>query len=196
MITEPDYEYATNAAYIELSYYNGCFPQIDILELLSEAGDIALKSYSQAARFLKCSHNDFTYKIAQSEYGYSVTDWKRGYHIIYFNNFKDDRTVRFTLAHELGHIRLHHIEDNDISDREANCFARNLLCPIQLVKEFGLSSVKEYEECFNISEPCAKAAFAHSVSDFHYITPKNYQVVGDKIYSYMTGYSLAELYGY
>lgn len=195
-MAEPNYELATNAAYIELSQYNGGFPEIDVYSLLYESGNILLKSYDQAARYLNCTHNEFAYNIAQSEYGYTVSDWKQSRHIVYFNNLKDERTIRFTLAHELGHIRLHHIEDNDISDREANCFARNLLCPIQLVKEFGLSNVKEYEECFNISEPCAKAAFAHSVSDYHYITSRNYQVVGDKIYSYMTGYGLAELYGY
>lgn len=134
---EPDYKYATNVAYDELSYYNGSFPQINIFELLEESGDIVLKSYSQAAKYLNCTHNEFTYTIAQSEYGFTVTDPRTGNHIIFFNNLKDDKTIRFTLAHELGHIRLGHTEDNEVADKEANCFARNLLCPVQIIKELN-----------------------------------------------------------
>lgn len=194
MITEPNYEYATNAAYKELSYYNGSFPQIDIFELISESGDIILKSYSQAARYLNCSHNEFTYHIAQSEYGFTVSDLRTGNHIIYFNNLKDDKTIRFTLAHELGHIRLGHTVDNEISDKEANCFARNLLCPVQLVKGYALSTAEEYADCFGISIPMARVSMAHFKSDYYYITNSNYQAVNDKIYSYMTGYGLYEFF--
>ena len=190
---EPDYKYATNVAYDELSYYNGSFPQINIFELLEESGDIVLKSYSQAARYLNCTHNEFTYTIAQSEYGFTVTDPRTGNHIIFFNNLKDDKTIRFTLAHELGHIRLGHTEDNEVADKEANCFARNLLCPVQIIKELELSTAEEYAECFGISLPMATASIAHFESDYHYITDRNYQIVNDKIYSYMTGYGLYEL---
>ncbi len=193
-MNEPDYKYATNVAYDELSYYNGSFPQIDIIDLLADSGDIALKSYSQAARRCNCSHNYFTYHIAESEYGFTATDPKSNNHIIFYNDFKDEKTIRFTLAHELGHIRIGHTEDNEITDKEANCFARNLLCPVQLVHGFGLNTAEDYVECFGISLPMAQASLAHFRSDAHYITKRNYQIVNDKIYSYMTGYSLYELY--
>lgn len=196
MRTEPDYKYATNVAYDELSYYNGNFPQIDILELLAEAGDIVVKTYSQAARYLKCSHNEFAYNIAQSEFGFTVSDLKSGNHIIYYNDLKDEKTIRFTLAHELGHIRLEHKEDNEVADKEANCFARNILCPVQLVKGFNLATVEDYVECFGISVPMAEASLAHFKSDFYYITNRNYRIVDSKVYTYMTGYGLSELYGY
>lgn len=195
MITEPDYEYATNAAYNELSHYNGRFPQIDIYELIFQSGNIILKSYTQAANYLKCSHNEFTYKISQSEYGFTVSNFKTGTHIIYFNNLKDEKTIRFTLAHEYGHIVLGHTVDNKVTDKEANCFARNILCPVQLIEEFKLSTVEDYTECFGISEPMAKASLAHFKSDSYYITRQNYITVNNKIYSYMTGYALAEKYG-
>ena len=196
MRTEPDYKYATNVAYDELSYYNGNFPQIDILELLAEAGDIVVKTYSQAARYLKCSHNEFAYNIAQSEFGFTVSDLKSGNHIIYYNDLKDEKTIRFTLAHELGHIRLEHKEDNEVADKEANCFARNILCPVQLVKGFNLATVEDYVECFGISVPMAEASLAHFKSDFYCITNRNYRIVDSKVYTYMTGYGLSELYGY
>lgn len=195
MITEPNYKYATNAAYQELFYYNGSFPQINIYDLLFESGDIILKSYTQAANYLNCPHNEFTYNIAQSEFGFTVSDLKSGNHIIYFNNLKDEKTIRFTLAHELGHIRLGHIVDNDVSDKEANCFARNILCPVQIIRELNLSTAEDYAECFGISIPMAEVSIAHYKSDCYYITTNNYQFISDKIYCYMTGYSLSEIYG-
>lgn len=190
----PNYSRATNAAYAELAQYDGKFPVIDIYGIILASNDILLKSYEQAAQFLKCSHNVFTYNISQSEYGFTVI--RRDKSIIFYNNKKDEKTIRFTLAHELGHIRLGHTEDNSKSDKEANCFARNLLCPIPLVKGYKLASAKDYEECFGISEPFAKAAFAHSSEDLHYISEGNYQAVDDKIYCYLNGCTMSELYGY
>ena len=166
MTQRPDYELATNAAYQELKHYEGNFPKIDVFELLHRDKNILLKSYTQAADFLSCSHNEFAYNIAQSEHGFTVTDIDSDKHIIYFNNLKDKKTIRFTLMHELGHIRLHHVTDNSISNREANCFARNILCPIQLVEGFNLTTAKDYAECFGVSLPMAEASLANYQSDY------------------------------
>lgn len=190
----PDYEFATNAAYKELEHYEGNFPKIDVFELLFKDKNILLKSYTQASDFLHCSHNEFTYEIAQSEHGFTVSDIVSNRHIIYFNNLKDEKTIRFTLMHELGHIRLGHVTDDSVSDREANCFARNILCPIQLVDGFKLTTAKDYVECFGISLPMAEAALANYRSDYYYIKKDLYQSVNDKVYCYMSGYTLAELY--
>jgi Zn-dependent peptidase ImmA (M78 family) len=195
-MTEPNYEYATNAAYAELLHYNGHFPQIDIFELIHESGNIKLKTYSQAAYYYNCSHNEFTYNIAQSEFGFTILDLKNNRHIIYYNDYKDSKTIRFTLAHELGHIKLGHDEDNKRTNREANCFARNILCPVQLIDGFNLSTADDYVECFDISRPMAEVSLAHFKSDSHYISRRNYEVINDKIYCYMTGYTLRELYNY
>lgn len=80
--------------------------------------------------------------------------------------------------------------------REANCFARNILCPVQIVKECQLSTPQDYMECFDISEPMAKAAIGNFKSDMYYISNALYNNINDKIYCYMTGCTLAELYGY
>lgn len=189
MITEPDYESATNAAYYELSLYNGNFPKIDICDLISESENIVLKSYTQAAKHFNCSHNHFTYDIAPSEYGFTVSDKKKGKHIIFFNNLKDEKTIRFTLAHELGHIILGHTVDDDISDREANCFARNILCPIQFARDFDLTTAEEYADFFGVSMPMAIVSLAHINSDFYYITSENYQMIDQKIYSHIMAQS-------
>ncbi len=69
---------------------------------------------------------------------------KGSQYIIYYNEQKRKQRTRFTIAHEMGHIFLdhHHVHGESILQREgighqlydclekeANCFARNLLCP-------------------------------------------------------------------
>jgi len=81
-------------------------------------------------------------------------------YIIFYNELLLKQRIRFTIAHEMGHIFLdHHSEYGEpILDREgvgqqlyrrleneANCFARNLLCPAfhsqQLLVLHGISRV-------------------------------------------------------
>ena len=92
---------------------------------------------------------------------------------------------------------LGHGKDNDVARKEADCFARNLLCPIVVIKELGIeNNVSKYMETFYISEPMASTSIHFIDSDLYYITNTNYSVVSDMFFTYMTGYTLAELYGY
>lgn len=43
--------------------------------------------------------------------------------------------LRFNMAHELGHIALGHEGSNENEEREANCFAMHLLCPVPVLRE-------------------------------------------------------------
>ena len=174
MIEFPDYRRATNAAYDVLQYYDGTFPEIKILTIIKRYPNIKICSYSCAAQKLNVSHSEFTYPY----------------------DFKDTTTTKFTLAHELGHIILGHTNDNEIADKEANCFARNLLCPIQIIIGFQLETVSDYTNCFHISEPMAVASICNKKSDEYYITKQNYDSIDEKVYCYMVGCTPAELYGY
>lgn len=196
MIEFPDYAKATNAAYEILRNYNYTFPVIDVYYILNKYNNIKLCSYTSAAQRMGITHNEFAYQIASSEHGFTVADYINNHFIVYFNNLKDDTTIRFTLMHELGHIILRHEKDNDIANKEANCFSRNVLCPIQIAREYKLKSAQEYSECFDISLPMANACIGHFQSDLYYITRELYDAVNDKIYCCMTGYTLSELYWY
>lgn len=196
MIDYPDYCKATNAAYKELERYDGGFPQIDIFRLIFSDRNIRLITYSQMAQRFGYTHNEFTYNIAQSEQGYSVRNKSTGKSQIIYNNLKDDKTIRFTLAHELGHIRLKHENDDETANREANCFARNILCPYPITEEYHLSTPEEYSECYGISIPMAEATMGNVRYDRINIDTNLYNEIRDKIYCSMTGFSLAELYGY
>lgn len=195
----PDYNKATNAAYELLINYQGIMPQIDVfsvIDLLPYNLKVSVHTYSQCAKKMRCSYKDFFKKYASSEHGFTIPNLKEKKYIICFNEKKDEPTIRFTMAHEIGHIYLDHKADNSITDKEANCFARNLLCPIQIAEGFHVNTEREYVECFGISEPMAAATVANRKSDKFYITNDNYNKFNDNVYCYFSGYTLAELYGY
>ncbi len=81
---------------------------------------------------------------------------ERGFLIVYNDVQPSRERIYFTLAHELGHIFLGHHQElgtdrirrfwvekplYEVLEDEANCFARNLLCPpsacLSLLQEFG-----------------------------------------------------------
>ncbi len=153
-------------------------------------------SYSDAAKRLGVTHNEFAYQFASSEYGFTVADYANDKFIIYYNDWKDEKTIRFTLAHELGHIKLRHSNDNEVANKEANCFARNILCPVQIIKQFGLSTPEEYANCFGISMPMAQASLKNRSSDFYYVSKELYNKINDKIYEKLCRAVLYELCDY
>ena len=96
-------------------------------------------------------------------------------YVILYNETKSDPFIHFTLAHELGHIFLDHHqvagteilnrsfltqEQYDEYEKEANCFARNLLSPAPLawtVIEEGKSRNQniDIQNAFDITESAA-----------------------------------------
>lgn len=196
MTRNPDYKRATNAAYTELQKYTGAYPVIDIFQILENDSKISLKTYTQAAEQMGCTHNEFAYNIASSELGFSIIDCATGNSLVFYNNLKCEETKRFVLAHELGHIRLGHCEDDKVSDSEANCFARNLLCPVPVIQEGKLTTPEEYMKSFCISAPMANIAVQYFGSDLYYARKDLIEYVRDRSYCSITGYSLREIYGY
>lgn len=66
--------------------------------------------------------------------------------IILYNDKKPNTRIRFTIAHEIGHILLDHSQASELAEAEANYFARYLIAPpvlIQLVAHLGISLVAD-----------------------------------------------------
>ena len=190
----PNYKRATNAAYEVLQKQANISLPIDIEFVAKQYPNIRLKKYSEVARKFGLTMAEYL-EIAPSEFGFVK---KKGINaIILYNDTKGVETNRFTISHELGHCVLGPGKDNDVARKEADCFARNLLCPIVVIKELGIeNNVSKYMETFYISEPMASTSIHFIDSDLYYITNTNYSVVSDMFFTYMTGYTLAELYGY
>lgn len=98
-----------------------------------------------------------------SEDGFST--YKNGKYTIYYNSGQNPKRIRFTFAHEIGHIVLYHhlktqipllarngIIENDCLEKEANCFARNLLAPAYLVRNLNKNNIDSLSEIFNVSK--------------------------------------------
>ena len=192
MIKFPDYSKATNAAYETLIEYKEFAFPIGIFHLFRNLNNLRLYTYDQLmARFGISSENFFP----SSDYGYNICDPVKRRYIVAYNSKKDETTVRFTLAHELGHVILGHTEDGDKQNKEANCFARNLLCPIPAVEGFKVMTPDDYQQIFYVSEPMADVAKRLACNDRYYITPKNYSNYNDHVICNIYGISMAELYG-
>lgn len=170
-----------------LENYNGKLPQIDIFETIYS--NIQKLPWNKSAPF-----SEFIQRVS-SVHGFTISDKNLNKHLIFYNEFKDETTIRFALAHELEHIILQHDEDNDISNKETNCFACNLLCPVPIAREFNLRTVEDYVSCFQVSEPMAEVSLDYKSIDFNNISQYNYQMLEDKVYEYFFGYTLPELYG-
>ena len=106
-----------------------------------------IRPYSFLVESQKISFNECC-EMLGSDDGASISNGACQY-VIYYNEKKKKERIRFTIAHEMGHIFLNHHyahaqailkraypEDSFYKalENEANCFARNLLCPPQYTK--------------------------------------------------------------
>lgn len=79
------------------------------------------------------------------------------YIILYGNHIKDYRSVRWLIAHELGHIYLGHYNTHtDNEEPEANYFARQLLIPaislFKILYEYNIRNTRAIASMFNVPE--------------------------------------------
>ncbi len=170
MMIRPDYRRATNVAYKVLSQEKNISLPIDIWKIVHRFKKLKVISYSHMAQRFGLTFLEFLNTV-ESEYGYlqrDLNDLSKAF--IVYNDKKDATTIRFTVAHEFSHYLLGHILDDCISDKEANCCARNILCPVPIVD--GLKAINEYDymRFFAISQPMAAACVELKKSDSYYIS--------------------------
>lgn len=79
---------------------------------------------------------------------------------IYYNDDQPIVRQKFTIMHEIGHIRLGHKTDSDLAEQMANHFASYALVPLPLVYMRCCKNAKMIEEIFGVSLQCAQYAYA------------------------------------
>lgn len=109
-----------------------------------------------------------------------------GFRVIHYNNSESKNRQRFTMAHELGHHVLNHVnpqnpcfrDDTNTfnsnspvwQEREANNFAAQLLMPLDAIKTMlfvkGISNIKQLADIFQVSE----AAMYYRLKNLGYLT--------------------------
>lgn len=193
MITFPNYKKATNAAYKLIAERDQFSLAANVFAIAEQLENCRVFTFGQTSFLYGISSEDL---FAVSEYGFSIK--KDGNRIIYYNEKMPLACIRFTLAHEIGHAVLgHQDEDDPLAEKEANCFARNLLCPVPVISAFELRFTRDYTAVFNVSADMARVAINHHCSDAYYIDPSYSDIIDDKIYALNFGYeSLAEFERY
>lgn len=184
-MSEPNYINATNKAYETLIKFNEFSHPVQIFNVIKRLPNVKLYKYSEYA--MRNNLTDFEFfDLAPSEYGFTIYNSKKDIYQLIYNDLKDYTTIRFTLAHELGHIILKHKEDGIIEKKEANCFARNFLCPVLMAKELKLKTIVDYVNCFNVSEPMAEVSIKFQKCDFANIEFLNSLIYYNCMYQSLT----------
>lgn len=163
----PDYVLASNAAYATLLKLEIRTLPIDIKCIIKMIKNIRMMSYGDWCNKYGISRAEF-FSMDISYYGFTIKTQDKA--IILYNEYLDECSIRFTLAHELGHIVLKHTEDNDKAKKEANCYARNILCPIPVIAEWRITDPRDYVDLFNVSPPMAMASTSMRDLDMYNIS--------------------------
>ena len=170
MINFPDYIKATNAAYDVLIQFGEFSLPICIFSVIKQIKNISLHRYTELAKRMNTSFNKLITEVVPSFHGFTT-----------FNKSK---------------IILGHTKDGVTENREANCFARNFLCPVPIIEEMNLCSIYEYTENFYISELMAKVSINFKDYDLKNITTNRFNAYNNSVMFAMNGFTSSDLYGY
>lgn len=173
-IKNKNYSYleVTNIAYNFLSSLNKYELPVDIIEILSSFSNVLVFSYSEWAKRNNMTFSEVT-EFAKSEDGCTSFDPKTGRFIVLYNNLiRNSGRIRFTLAHEMGHIILNHFDSKssvtticrnnfdfieDVrAEREADMFAAEFLIPSCFVRYLPDEDIQYLSHTFAVSETTAR----------------------------------------
>lgn len=171
----PNYTKALKKSIEVLKQYGIGSAPIDIFKIVNQIPNLKTCTYSEFAEKQNCTVDEII-NLFESDLGAIVRDKCKNNYAIYYNDTKYNSALdRFTISHELGHYFLNHYKKitKDILDRggfgekeysvlekEANCFARNLLSPVPLYNRIVPDIITQkwrVMETFNISYEAMKA---------------------------------------
>ena len=164
----PNYSIAVNRALETLLRCGQFTAPVRLKQVIACFDNICLIKHSDMADRLGISVEEYASEYANSIYAMSFFQKSTSRYMIVYNDRLDERILRFTLAHELGHYILKHKTDNDTSKKEANCFARNLLCPAPFIDAIECKGTLDYCKYFQVTPSMAEISINYRNSDFYY----------------------------
>lgn len=125
-------------------------------------------SYQEMAKVVGCSVHDIAV-LCKSSSGATHYDIDANRYLILYNADMNTGRIRWTLAHEIGHIYIGHLEViegaeiayneqrgfYDQFESEADYFAWNLLAPLPIMREMGIRSASEIRATYGLSTQAA-----------------------------------------
>lgn len=165
-----DYKKARDKAWDILIKYNVSTLPVGMLNLCSQMG-IYAASYEKAYKTIKA--HDFEAHATNNDGFATIIN---GYYFIFYDSTVQPRErLRFTLAHELGHIVLEHLFQENVScrsgvtvwnrgevtepndfEKAANIFASRLLAPACVLWALNVHTPKEIAELCGLSNSASK----------------------------------------
>lgn len=130
MMRQPDYDRAATLAYRCLQRLQVTQLPVNPLTILRKCKNTVVYTFQRAAEELGMTEAEFDRRCGEAD---AFTVRGGGKYVVCYRAGGNPARLNFTLAHELGHILLHHIEDTVADEAEANCFAGHLLCPAAVV---------------------------------------------------------------
>ena len=165
--TNPDYARAVREAYkMRLRYDTGQL-EFDPFLPISVEKKLQCCKYSTFIKLFNAT--PLTYPQLLSEDAFTLP--MNGGYIICYNDAVSVNPARrrFSIAHELGHYALHHHRGYEYEEKEADCFARNLLAPRVYAVVCGID-FKDYQTVFGISSAAARMCEAMAEEDYRLAT--------------------------
>lgn len=164
-----DYSKAYQCVY-KVQKERDVFYPLDVEKLVSSY-DIRMIPYGKFA-WRHGLHIEDVCDLFGSKHGILVRDTKSDRSIIYYNNTLPKNTIRFTLAHELGHYLMGHTCDSKENENIVNCFARNLLAPPAVCHAMGFKTPNSLVSYFGISDKAAEMRIDFLDTDTWYFNKK------------------------
>lgn len=161
---KPDFNRATKKAYQVLISLNIKTLPIEPLTILYQCKNTMIRTYADVMALFNVSDLWF-FKALCLERNDAVTIRQtrngRPTYELFYDAQANRRRMRFTLAHELGHIILNHRQEEDWEEEEADCFASQLLAPRPLfpslrVHQIDVTDPDVVASIFSLSKSAAK----------------------------------------
>lgn len=166
----PNYGKAANLATdVLINYSNGVLP-IDLSYIISNIPDLGIMTFTEWYESLRpelpewaTTKDDLIAPLGSSD---SVLMPGSDQFLLLYNEEFTETRCRWNIAHELGHYFLCHVKDdyelyNEVQEKEANCFARHLLTPFQLVWK-----IAEFKNARNAMNLCNYFSVSHYVMEY------------------------------
>ncbi|MGN0747514.1 MAG: ImmA/IrrE family metallo-endopeptidase [Aristaeellaceae bacterium] len=163
MIRRPDYDRAATAACRVLVRLQVNTLPVRPMEILRRCRDTYLCTFDQAAEVMNLPEDALDRLCAGADaFTVRAEEGGRQGYVVCYRAGGNPARLNFTLAHELGHIVLHHQETGPAEEAEADCFASHLLCPEVVVQCAACRSAEMLAHLCYISRPAAERAMARA----------------------------------
>lgn len=168
---KPNYNYAQQAARALLQKHNMSKLPVNIRSIIHSQNDITMVTYQEAQKRFNCTEKEIIESVGSKDGTLQYANASKEYLIIYNENVVSQEKMRWTLAHELGHYILGHLDNVNTSiinedgltkteyyilESEANAFTRELLAPPPVLRALDVFDVQSISQLCGLSPTASK----------------------------------------